>query len=67
MRGGSHGKFDFLIAILLAGASHASFTAKRTVVFTEGGNWATTFCSSAHDLCKYPLWLLMKFVSAIRI
>ena len=67
-----------LIAILLAGTSYASFTAKRTAVFTEGGNWATSFCSSAHELCKYPyemayaaaaligLWLLVKFVSAIR-
>ena len=43
-----------LIAILFAGTSYASFTAKRTAVFTEGGNWATNFCPSPHELCKYP-------------
>ena len=70
--------FILLIAILLAGASYASFTAKSTVVSSEGENWATNFCSSAHQLCQYPyemayvaaalvgLWLLMKFLSAIR-
>jgi len=70
--------FILLIAILLAGTSYASFTAKSTVVGSEGQNWATNFCSSAHQACQYPyetayaaaalvgLWLLIKFLSAIR-
>jgi hypothetical protein len=66
-----------LIAILLAGASYTSFTARNAAV-SDGPNWATNICSSAHQFCQYPyqmayaaagltaFWLLLKFVSAIR-
>jgi hypothetical protein len=60
-----------LIIIGLAASSFAAVTAANTNVIVEGQNWATQFCSSAHDLCKYPhelgyaaaglgvIWLLM--------
>jgi len=70
--------FILLIAIVLAGASYTSFTARSTIDASNGDNWATSFCSSTHQLCQYPyqmahaaaglaaLWLLVKFLSAIR-
>ncbi len=70
--------FILLIAILLAVTSYAAFTAREVALHSDGPNWATNVCSSAHQLCHYPyemacaaaglaaLWLLMKFVSAIR-
>jgi predicted ribosomally synthesized peptide with SipW-like signal peptide len=70
--------FILLIAILLAGASYASFTARSAVTNSYEPNWATNLCSQAHQLCQYPyemayaaagltaLWLLMKFVSAVK-
>jgi hypothetical protein len=67
-----------LIAIILAGMSYTSFTARDAIAAPNGPNWATTLCSSTHELCQYPnqmayaaaglvaIWLLVKFVSAIR-
>jgi hypothetical protein len=43
-----------LIIVGLAASSFAAVTAANTNVTIEGHNWATRFCSSAHDLCKYP-------------
>jgi hypothetical protein len=65
-----------ILAIICAGASYAFYTAGGA-----GGdipNWASDVCSAAPTLCHYPqqmafaaaglaaLWMLMKFVSAIR-
>lgn len=67
-----------LAAILLAGLSYASLTAADSVGTFGSHRWATSFCSTTHQLCQYPyelacaaaglvaIWLLMKFVSAIR-
>jgi hypothetical protein len=70
--------FILLIAILLAAVSFTSFTARDASDASDGPNWAVNMCSSAHQLCQYPqqityaavglaaLWLVLKFVSAIR-
>jgi hypothetical protein len=70
--------FVLLVAILLAATSYTTFTARSVALHSHGPNWATNLCSSAHQLCQYPdqmayaaaslaaLWVLMKFVSAIR-
>ena len=70
--------FVLLIAVLLAGLSYTSFTARSASAHFYGPNWATKLCSSASGLCEYPyevayaaaglvaLWLLMKFVSAVK-
>jgi hypothetical protein len=67
-----------LIATLLAFASYTSYTAKSAIAASDGLNWATNVCSSIPQFCKYPhemaytaaglagLWVLMRFVSAIR-
>jgi hypothetical protein len=70
--------FILLIAVVLAVASYTAFTAHSVAIYSDGPNWATNFCLSTHQLCHYPyetayaaaglagLWLLVKFVSAIR-
>jgi uncharacterized protein (UPF0333 family) len=70
--------FLLLIAVVLAAASFTSYTAKSAAGASDSPSWATNACSSVHQLCQYPqelaiaaaglvaLWLLIKFVSAIR-
>jgi len=70
--------FILFIAILLAGASYASFTARSSMRVVDGSEWALGFCSSIKGICDYPdefayaaaglaaIWLVMKFVLAIR-
>jgi len=70
--------FILFVSIILAGTSYASFTARNVVDNSYEQNWAANLCSSAHQLCQHPhetayaaggyaaLWLLMKFVSAIK-
>jgi hypothetical protein len=67
-----------LIAIILAGASFTAYTAKSTIAASDGPNWATNACSSIPHFCQYPhqmvyaaaglagLWVLLRFISAIR-
>ncbi len=64
-----------LVAIVLAGASFASFTAMDA---SGAQSWATNLCNAAPAFCQYPwqmayaaiglaaLWLVMVFVSAVR-
>jgi hypothetical protein len=70
--------FLLLIAAVLAVASFAAYTAENASDASNGPSWATNTCSSVHQLCQYPqemafaaaglvaLWLLIKFVSAIK-
>lgn len=70
--------FVLLIAVLLAGASFVSFTAQEVAVAGYGQNWAGDFCWAAPLACQSPhqmayvaagftgLWILVKFVSALR-
>jgi hypothetical protein len=70
--------FVLLIAVLLAGASFVSFTAQDVAAAGYGENWASDFCMAAPIACQSPhqmayiaagftgLWLLMKFVAALR-
>jgi hypothetical protein len=69
-------KLLLLLAIICAFASFAFYTANDAV--TGVPNWASNVCSAARTLCHSPgqaaiaaavfaaLWLLLKFVSAIR-
>jgi hypothetical protein len=43
-----------LAVFCFAALSYAAIVAESTNIAVEGYNWATRFCSSAHDLCKYP-------------
>jgi hypothetical protein len=70
--------FLLLIAVLLAGASFVSFTAQDVAAAGYGQNWANDFCWAAPLACQCPhqmayvaagftgLWILVKFVSALR-
>jgi hypothetical protein len=64
------------LAIVCAGASYAFYTADGAVGNVP--NWASDMCSAARMLCHQPeqlafaaaglaaLWLVIKFVSAVR-
>ncbi len=70
--------FVLLIAVVLAGASFVSYTAQDIAAAGYGQNWASDACSLAPFACQSPhqmayvtagftgLWILMKFVSALR-
>jgi len=65
--------FILLLAILSATASFVAFNAN-----VAGLNWGSEICSAASPLCLYPqqlafaaaglaaLWIMIKFVSAVR-
>jgi hypothetical protein len=65
--------FILLLAILSATASFVAFNAN-----VAGSNWGNEICSAASPLCHYPqqlafaaaglaaLWIMIKFVSAVR-
>ena len=65
-----------LLAIICAGASFAFYSAKGAI--GDVPNWASDVCSAAPMFCHYPLqmafaaaglaalWILIKFVSAVR-
>ena len=67
-----------LICVILAGASFVSFTAQDISAAGYGQNWASDVCSVAQLACGNPhqmayvaaglagLWIVMKFVSAMR-
>jgi hypothetical protein len=68
--------FILFLAMLFGGASFLLFTADNMA--GAGPGWASNMCSAAHLLCQNPqqlgivaaglagLWLVMKFVSALR-
>jgi len=68
--------FILLLAVLLAAASVTFYSAAHLAV--DGPNWASNMCSTAKLLCHSPkqmayaaaalaaLWLLMRFLSAVR-
>jgi hypothetical protein len=70
------GSLLLLLAALCAGASFAFYAANDAVGNVP--NWASTVCSASPTLCHHPeqmaiaaagfgaLWLLTKFVSAVR-
>ena len=65
-----------LLAIICGAASFTFYVAHGAV--GDVPNWANAVCSAARDLCRSPqqlayaatglgaLWVLMKFVSAVR-
>lgn len=70
--------FILLITVILAGASFVSYTAQDIAAAGYGENWASDACSLAPFACQNPqlmgyvsggfagLWILMKFVAALR-
>ncbi len=67
-----------LIAVFLAAASFVSYTAQDIAAAGYGQNWANDVCLAAPFACQNPhqmayvaagfagLWIVMKFVSALR-
>jgi len=67
-----------LTCVVLAGTSFVSYTAQDITAAGYGQNWASDVCSAAPFACGNPqltayiaagcagLWLVMKFVSALR-
>lgn len=70
--------FVLLITVLFGGASFVSYTAQDIAAAGYGQNWASAACSLAPHACQNPqamayvsagfagLWILMKFVAALR-
>ena len=70
--------FVLLIAVLLAGASFVSYTAQDIAAAGYGEKWTSDVCLAAPIACQSPhqvayiaagftgLWILMKFVAALR-
>jgi hypothetical protein len=68
--------FTLFLAILCAGASFVFYTAAN--IASGGAGWASSVCSTARVFCHSPLqmgyvaaglaalWVVMKFVSAVR-
>ena len=70
--------FVLLIAVVLAAVSFVSYTAQDIAAAGYGQNWASDVCLAAPIACQSPnqmaylaagfagLWILMKFVAALR-
>lgn len=43
-----------IIAVLLAGASYASFSASANIAHTAAPNWAFHVCTQSPLICSYP-------------
>jgi hypothetical protein len=70
--------FVLFIAIVVGAASFVSFTAQDIAAAGYGLNWASDVCMAAPVACENPqqmayiaaalggLWIVMKFVAALR-
>ena len=70
--------FILLITVVLAGTSFVSYTAQDIAAAGYGEKWASQACSFAPFACQSPqlmayvsaalagLWVLMKFMAALR-
>ncbi|HUI14070.1 MAG TPA: hypothetical protein VL048_11455 [Xanthobacteraceae bacterium] len=70
--------FVLLLAVLLAGTSFVSYTAQDIAAAGYGENWASNVCYAVPFACQSPqmtayvaagftgIWILLKFVAALR-
>ena len=70
--------FILLMAVVIAASSFVSYTAQDIAAAGYGQNWATDVCYAIPFACQSPqqtayvaagitgLWILLKFVAALR-
>jgi hypothetical protein len=75
--GGKNGKHLFVVRIPMRIIANFVFSTAKLMV-ADGANWGSKVCSAARSFCNDPqqllyagvalgcLWLLMKFISAVR-
>ena len=56
-----------IIAVLLAGASYASFSAAANVAHTAAPNWALHVCTQSPLMCRYPWQMALAAAAAVAL
>jgi len=56
-----------IIAVLLAGASYASFSAAANVAHTAAPNWALHVCTQSPLMCRYPWQMALAAAAAAAV